>query len=127
MLQYLKQIDGLRELPTMIQWGSSLKILELGEAGTKFCPVCEKERAFKVILMYRIWGLWWFFNHVTWKKYMLVCGNCSNGWELDSRKIEDSIGTSHIPFMHKYGLWILIAFFALSFILSTITYGTPTP
>ena len=111
----------------MIQWGSSLRTVDLGAVDVRPCPICEKERPFHLILIYRIWGLWWIFNRITYKKYMLVCSICNRGWELDPKEVEESIGNSHIPFMHKYGLWILVAFFAISFIASIITYGTPTP
>ncbi len=89
--------------------------------GIQFCPICEKERHFNLILVYRIWGLWWIFNNVTYKKYAAVCQVCGNGFELDGKKVEEAVGHSHIPFMHKYGLWLLLAFFAISFILSMVT------
>jgi len=111
----------------MIQWGSSVRTIDLGPVGTQHCPICKEDRPFHLILQYKIWGLWWIFNRITYKKYMYVCSVCGHGWELESKKVEETIGDSHIPFMHKYGLWILIAFFVISFIASTITYGTPTP
>lgn len=57
----------------MIIWGSGGDTVNLGTQETKYCNTCEKERPFNLILQYRYWGFYWFFNCVTQKKYLLLC------------------------------------------------------
>lgn len=63
----------------MIIWGSGGDVINLGTLETRRCEVCEKDRPFNLILQYRYWGLYWIFNFVTEKKYMLLCDVCQRG------------------------------------------------
>ena len=55
---------------------------------------------------------------------MVVCEICERGWELEADKFEKSIkedgAKSPIPFMHRYGLLVLIGFIVLCWIFSAI-------
>jgi hypothetical protein len=93
----------------MIVWGSGGDILNLGTLETSRCEVCEKDRPFNLILQYRYWGLYWIFNFVTEKKYMLLCDVCQRGWELESSKVEGVMKSVPIPFMRRFGFLVLIA------------------
>lgn len=92
----------------MIVWGSGGDVVNLGVVEVTHCDVCEKDRAFNLILCYRYWGLYWVFNVVTEKKYMLVCDVCQRGWELDSSRVEEAIKSVPIPFMRRFGLLVFI-------------------
>ena len=105
----------------MIVWGSGGNVLDLGAVETRKCEVCEKDRPFKVVLQYRYWGLYWIFNSVTEKKYLLLCDVCQRGWELDARKVEAAMSKSPIPFMHRGGLVVFGAILVGLFILLTVS------
>ena len=94
----------------MIVFGSAGDVLKLGTVESKFCKTCNKERPFNMVLQYRYWGLYWVFNFVTQRKYLLACETCQRGWELDERKAEASLKTPpSIPFMRRFGLLVLVA------------------
>jgi len=58
----------------MIVWGSKgFSRNLLSEYRVAHCEVCEKDRYYKLALVYKIWGLWWIFNFVTERQYMIVC------------------------------------------------------
>ena len=117
----------------MIIWSSGGDIVQLGYYETKYCETCEQTRSFNVILEYRYWGLYWLFNFVTSKKYLLVCEVCQRGVRLEKTEVKIKHKTAPIPFMHKYGLLILaglILIFALSGVfesnessISSVNYG----
>ena len=109
----------------MIVWGSKgFSRNLLSGYRVAHCEVCEKDRHYKLALVYKIWGLWWIFNFVTERQYMVVCEICERGWELEADKFEKSIkedgAKSPIPFMHRYGLLVLIGFIVLCWIFSAI-------
>jgi hypothetical protein len=105
----------------MIVWGSGGDVANLGVLETRRCDVCEKDRPFNIILQYRYWGLYWFFNFVTKKNYLLLCDACNRGWEIDDKKLEPHLTKTAIPFMHRYGILVLIgAFFGLFLLISLI-------
>jgi hypothetical protein len=88
----------------MIVWGTGGNILNLGTVENRHCDVCEKNRPFNMFLRYRYWGLYWVFNVVTEKKYLLLCDVCQRGWELERSKVEGTLKSVPIPFMHRFGL-----------------------
>jgi hypothetical protein len=108
----------------MIIWGSGGDVVNLGVLETRHCEVCEKDRPFKIILQYRYWGLYWIFNVVTKKNYLLICDVCSRGWEIDAGKLEPQLTTVPIPFMRRYGILILIGIFGIIFLLAFLSDGS---
>lgn len=92
----------------MIIWGTRGKTVNLGNAGTKHCEVCEKERQFNYLLQYRYFHLYYLFGVITQKEYLLLCDICNRGWKLDTKEVEQGLGKNvPIPFMHRYGLFLL--------------------
>lgn len=105
----------------MIVWGSGGDVLNFGTIETRHCEVCEKDRPFNVILKYRYWGLYWIFNFVTEKKYMLLCDVCHRGWELESSKVEIVMKGVPIPFMRRFGFLVLIGIVVSLVILGSLS------
>ena len=93
----------------MFVWQSGGDTINLGTVEERNCNTCEKQRPFDLILQYRYWGFFWIFNMVTEKKYLLHCDVCHRGWQLDTQETEETLETSPIPFMRRYGLLIYAA------------------
>lgn len=104
----------------MIVWGSGGDALNLGTLETRHCEVCEKDRPFSVILQYRYWGLYWIFNFVTQRKYMLLCDVCQRGWELERSKVDGLLKEVPIPFMRRFGGFVLIGVVAALVIFGSL-------
>ena len=104
----------------MIVWGSGGDVINLGTPETRRCDTCERDRPFNVMLQYRYWGLYWIFNFVTEKKYMLLCSICSRGWQLETGKVEQALSSIPIPFMHRYGILVLIGVIAVLVIIGSL-------
>lgn len=117
----------------MIVWGSKGDIVNLGPQEARDCLTCERNRPFDLILQYRYGGLYWVFNFVMDKKYLLLCQSCGRGWELQSRAVESRVKDVRIPFMRRYGLASLagvIGFFILLDIVGSLRgkqHGPPAP
>src|SRR5437870_8562863 len=92
----------------MIVWGWGGDVLKVGVLGTRRCETCEKDRPFNAMLRYRYWGLYWVFNFVTKKQYVLACDVCGRGWEVEASKIERHFKSVPIPFTRRYGFLTLI-------------------
>lgn len=93
----------------MIIWGSGGDVEDLGVVSERDCTSCEKKRPFRVLLQYRYWGLYWIFNFVISRKYLLLCDSCQRGWELQRSEVEEHFQSVPIPFMRRYGLVSLVA------------------
>jgi tetratricopeptide (TPR) repeat protein len=87
----------------IVWWGSGENTVHLGTTEEKCCKVCEHDRPFNLILHYRYWGIYSIFNNVTQKNYMLVCDECQQENELDTREVEQTLESVPIPFMHRFG------------------------
>ena len=105
----------------MIIVGSEGKIIDLGVAEHKYCPVCERERPFHIYLQYVFNHFWYIFGYTTGKKYHLSCEICSRGAELNKNEAEHHLVKSPIPLMHRYGCLVGIAgFFVFMMIFAAI-------
>lgn len=98
----------------MIVWGSSGDTVNFGPQEAKDCLTCEKSRPFDLIMQYRYGGLYWVFNFVMERKYLLLCSVCGRGWELPEKQVEQRVQMSRIPFMRRYGLLTLAAVVSLA-------------
>jgi hypothetical protein len=107
----------------MIVWRSGGDTINLGTLETGYCKVCERERPFNLILQYRYWGLYWIFNFIAEKKYMLLCDVCQRGWELESREVENELKSVPIPFMRRYGFLVFIAIIGIIILVSLGSQG----
>jgi hypothetical protein len=99
----------------MIIWGSGGGAVDLGAADTRACPTCEKDRQFKIILLYKYAHLY-YLRWVTEKKYHLACDVCNRGWELNTAEVESKLEKNPIPFMTRYG-WAFLVGIVGAFIL----------
>lgn len=108
----------------MIVWGSGGDVINLGAFDTRRCDACEKERPFNITLQYRYWGLYWVFNFVTKKQYLLTCDVCSRGREIEASKIEPHLASIPIPFMRRYGLVTFIGVIVGLFLLASLGGGS---
>ena len=97
----------------MIVWGSSGDTINFGPQEAKDCLTCEKSRPFDLIMQYRYGGLYWVFNFVMEKKYLLLCSVCGRGWELPEKQVGQQAQMSRIPFMRRFGLLTLAAMILL--------------
>ena len=95
----------------IISWGRRSVLLK---DGMSHCPECGEDTPFSITLVYKVFGLFWIFL-TTWSKtYICHCNECGTGWELEGEAqaeiehIVSQIGKSPIPFLHRYGLWILL-------------------
>lgn len=104
----------------MLIFGSRGNVLDLGEVQTHHCPVCERERPFHIVLQYRYWHLWFLFALVTKKVYSMSCNICGRGTQLKPAEAEQFIGKSPIPFMHRWGLALLVGVVAVFVLLAQI-------
>lgn len=93
----------------MIIWGSRGNVIDLGQHSVQHCSVCERDRAFHVMLAYRYWHVYWIFCFVTKKRYSLQCDVCGRGVEMKASDVEPSLGKHPIPFMHRMGLAVAVA------------------
>lgn len=91
----------------MLIWGTGGQTQDCGVVAHKTCAICEKERAFHVLLDYRYFGLYWIFNIITRKNYWLLCEVCNRGWSLHPSEVREKIAIQSIPFMHRFGLGVL--------------------
>lgn len=117
----------------VIVWGSKGETVNLGPQETKDCLTCERSRPFDLYLQYRYGGLYWVFNFVMQKKYLLLCQACGRGWELQERQVEQRVKKLPIPFMRQYGLAALcgvIGFFIITSMARSMLgkqHGPPVP
>lgn len=104
----------------MLIWGSGGKTVELGNAMSAHCAVCEKERTFKDVLAYRYAHIWYLFRWVTKKSYYTVCEICGRGKEHVSKAYESAHGKSAIPAFDRFGGWLLAALIAGVVVLAVV-------
>lgn len=104
----------------MIVWGSGGDVVNCGAVRLQHCETCEKERQFNLVLQYRYWGVYWIFNFITEKQYLLLCDVCNRGWELDSSEVESNLNEVPIPFLHRYGCFTILGGIAVIWILGAI-------
>ena len=107
----------------MIVWSSGGDVLDLGAVETRHCETCDTERRFHLTLRYRYCGLFWIFNFVTDRKYMVLCEVCQRGRELDRNKAERVVESVPIPFMQRFGLPVLLVLVAV--IVAIVGLGSP--
>jgi hypothetical protein len=88
----------------VIVWGSRGDVVNFGPQETKDCLTCERPRPFDLIMQYRYGGLYWVFNFVMERKFLLLCQACGRGWELEAKRLNPQLQAKSIPFMRRYGL-----------------------
>ena len=104
----------------MIIWGSGSEFLDLGQVEVRHCPICERERLFKLFLYYKYDHIY-YMRHVSEKKYYLLCDICRRGWLLNTNEVESKFERNPIPFMTRYGGLLLIGIFMVFILLVIIS------
>jgi hypothetical protein len=93
----------------MIIFGTRGDVRELGDVGTRPCPICQADRSFKNVVAYRYFHIWFLFGMVTSQKFLEMCTICHRGREIAAENFRALMSGSPIPFMRRFGLLILVA------------------
>ena len=92
----------------MLVWGSRGGVADLGPQGSRHCPVCERERSFRLMLQYKVSHLWYVFKWVSEKQYAVVCDVCRRGEKLVTQAVEAKLGPPRIPATSsKAWIWVV--------------------
>ncbi|MDH0866562.1 hypothetical protein [Mitsuaria sp. GD03876] len=91
----------------MLIWGSKGAVADLGVQNHHHCATCERERPFKLALQYKIHHLYYLFQWVSSKKYLLVCDVCQRGAELPAKEVEPKLTKHPIPVFQRFS-WVLL-------------------
>lgn len=92
----------------MFVWGSKGGVADLGPQASRHCPVCEKERNFRLMLQYKVSHVWYVFKWVSEKQYAIVCEVCHRGERLVARVVEAQLGKPKIPTTSRRA-WMVVA------------------
>lgn len=95
----------------MFIFGTKNEVKDLGNESVMPCPVCEKDRPFRLVLTYKLSHIYYIFGSVSHKAYHQLCTICSRGETLDTKKTEAALPRHPIPFMQRYGGYVLILLF----------------
>jgi hypothetical protein len=104
----------------MIIWGSAGETVYLCPARPAYCPFCEKECSFALILRYEYAHVWFIFCYVKQREYSLVCDFCQRGTLEDPDTVERRLGKVPIPFMRRFGCLVLLVIIVLLVLLRAI-------
>lgn len=91
----------------MFVWGSRGGVADLGPQESRHCPVCERERSFRLMLQYKVSHVWYVFKWVSDKQYAVVCDVCRRGEKLLTQAVEARLGKPRIP-AEKSRAWIAV-------------------
>jgi hypothetical protein len=81
----------------MFVWGSKGGVADLGPQGSRHCPVCERERSFRLMLQYKVSHVWYVIKWVSEKQYAIVCEVCHRGEKLVTQVVEARLGKPKLP------------------------------
>lgn len=90
----------------MLVWGSKTKVQTLASSETKYCPTCEKDRAFSYNLSYKLNHLWYALRWVTAKKYFEACDVCARGQIVDGKALEEALEKNPISAFDRYSVFV---------------------
>jgi hypothetical protein len=99
----------------MFVWGSKGGVADLGPQGSRHCPVCERERSFRLMLQYKISHVWYVIKWVSEKNYAVVCEVCNRGEKLVTQGVEAKLGKPKLPTTSGRAWMVVVAtFFGLA-------------
>jgi hypothetical protein len=104
----------------MFIWGSKGGVADLGAHESKHCPICEKQRSFRLMLRYKVSHLWYVINWVSEKQYGMVCEVCNRGDDLATQAVEAKLGKPKIPTQSSRAWMALAAAFVGLFVLGSL-------
>lgn len=97
--------------------GSGYKFVNVRPEGTHFCPVCERQRPYWLVLEYTYSHLYLYAKWVTSRQYHIVCKICGRGESLNRKSVESTLEHIPIPFMDRYGALVCFALIPVIIIL----------
>jgi len=86
-----------------ISWGSKVVRRAFGPAETHHCEICNADRSFHRMVIYKVHHVWWLFRWVTQTTYARVCDVCHNGVVIPAPPAPAKGAASPIPFMDRMG------------------------
>lgn len=104
----------------MLVWGSREGVADLGPQESRHCPVCERERSFRLMLQYKVSHLWYIFKWVSSKQYAVVCDVCRRGETMGTQLAEAKLGKPRIPAASSRAWIFVVAVLACMFIYAAV-------
>lgn len=98
----------------MLIWGSSGKMVPVGDDGTAYCDVCKEKRNFTSFVSYKLRHIWYLVRWSTGLQYHRRCGICHNMFDIAAPTATDAlsgqavVAKSPIPFFDRWGWAIAI-------------------
>lgn len=86
-----------------ISWGSRVYRRIFGEPEVHHCDICREQRTFRMLVVYKVYHIWWLFRWTVEKEFARICTVCSNGRRVDEKDILPKGSKSPIPFMDRMG------------------------
>jgi hypothetical protein len=86
-------------------WGSQSK--DLGHLHMGYCPNCNADRGYHLLLRYSYFTLYWCLPLVTRKQYYRLCGICNQGHQLKPAELKTMLEPQHkknLSIWQQYGL-----------------------
>ena len=105
----------------MIIWGSGSEVVNVRPEGTHFCPVCERQRPYWLVLAYDYAHLNFLAGWVTSREYYVVCEICNRGEKMDRASVESTLDRVPIPFMKRHGFLLCLVLTGVFILFSVIT------
>lgn len=104
----------------MFVWGSRGGVQDLGPQESRLCPVCERERSFRLMLQYKVSHVWYVFKWVSDKQYAVVCDVCRRGEKLVTQAVEAKLGKPRIPASKSRTWMLVVAVFACMIVFGAV-------
>lgn len=86
-------------------WGKDFATL--GNLGQFNCPTCQHQRPEIAVVQYDYIGVLWLFCFAFNQRFLRVCAECKKGSEVAQSSLGALAENDVIPFMRKYGLFVL--------------------
>jgi hypothetical protein len=109
-----------------VSWGSKGAIADVGPAGERHCPRCDKDAPFSKMVAYRVRHVYWLFRWVTDRTPYVMCGNCGSEFVTDEADIPRQESSAAIPFWDKRGWTVGVGAIASMIGLGTIAAAANT-
>jgi hypothetical protein len=93
------------------QWGT--EHVDAGKVEVKDCDRCGGKKPFHYLVEYSYAGLFWIFNFLTSKRHLVVCDTCKTGREVQPEEYPHHAQNARVPFMRRFGIFVLVALVAL--------------
>jgi hypothetical protein len=85
-------------------------VLNLGSLGPHYCSECRESTASELHFHYHLIAVQGVFGMATRRRYYLSCLSCGIGTSLPDAEVRSICKKDPIPFMHRHGMKIVLAF-----------------